>query len=87
MEVIVIGLKFFKEGINPNTAKVQGINDLQPPKNVSGVKQILGMFNFYQKFIPNFATLADPIVELTRGKMSKNSEINGISNTMNACCC
>ena len=33
------------------------------------------MFNFYQKFIPNFATLADPIVELTRGKMKKYSEI------------
>ena len=33
------------------------------------------MFNFYQKFIPNFATLADPIVESTRGKMSKNSKI------------
>ena len=33
------------------------------------------MFNFYQKFIPNFATLADPIVELTRGKMKKYSEV------------
>ena len=74
-EVIVLGFKVSKDGINPNPAKVQGINDLQPPKNVSGVKQILGMFNFYQKFIPNFATLADPIVELTRGKMKKNSEI------------
>ena len=33
------------------------------------------MFNFYQKFIPNFATLADPIVELTRGKMKIYSEV------------
>ena len=33
------------------------------------------MFNFYQKFIPNFATLADPIVELTRGKIKKYSDI------------
>ena len=33
------------------------------------------MFNFYQKFIPNFATLADPIVELTRGKMKKYNEV------------
>ena len=45
-EVVVLGFKVSKDGINPNPAKVQGINDLKPPKNVSGVKQILGMFNF-----------------------------------------
>ena len=74
-EVVVLGFKVSKDGINPNPAKVQEINDLKPPKNVSGVKQILGMFNFYQKFIPNFAMLADPIVELTRGKIKKYSEV------------
>ena len=74
-EVVVLGFKVSKDGINPNPAKVQGINDLKPTKNVSGVKQILGMFNFYKKFIPNFATLADPIVELTREKMKKYSEV------------
>ena len=47
-EVVVLGFKVSKHRINPNPAKVQGINDLGPPKNVSGVKQILGMFNFYR---------------------------------------
>ena len=46
-KVVVLGFKVFKDEINPNPAKVQGIYDLKPPKNVSGVKQILGMFNFY----------------------------------------
>ena len=72
--VIVIGFKVSKDEINPNPAKVQGINDLQPSNNISGVKQILGIFNFYWRFIPYFAMLADPIVELTRVKMSKYSE-------------
>ena len=36
-EVVILGFKVFKDGINPNPAKVQGINDLKPPKNVSGV--------------------------------------------------
>ncbi len=66
-EVVVLGFKASKAGINPNPAKVQGIYDMQPPRDVSGVKQILGMFNFYRKFIPNFATLAEPLVEITRG--------------------
>ena len=46
-EVVVLEFKVSKHGINPNLAKVQGINDLGPPKNVSGVKQILGMLNFF----------------------------------------
>ena len=33
------------------------------------------MFIFYQKFIHNFAKLAELIVELTRGKMKNNSSI------------
>ena len=45
-EVVVLGFKVSKHGINPNPAKVQGINDLGPPKNVSGVKQILDCLIF-----------------------------------------
>ena len=72
-EVVVLGLKVLKAGINPNPEKVQGFSDLQLPRDISGVKQILGMLNFYRKFIPNFATLTESIVELTRGKMKKGS--------------
>ena len=46
-KVVVLGFKVSKHGINPNPAMVQGISDLRPPKDLSGVKQILGMFNFY----------------------------------------
>ena len=70
-ELVVLAFKVLKAGINPNLAKVQGISDLQPPRDVSGVKQILGMFNFCSKFIQNFATLAEPIIKLTREKMRK----------------
>ena len=70
---MVFWFKVSKHGINPNPAKVQGIGDLRLPKDVSGVKQILGMFKFYQKFIKSFATLAEPIFELNMGNMRKNS--------------
>ena len=46
-EVMVLRFKVSKHIMNPNLAKVQGISDLRPPKDVSRVKQILGMFNFY----------------------------------------
>ena len=51
-EVFVLRFNVFRTK-NPNPAKVQGINDLKLLKNVPGVKQNLGMFNFYQKFIPD----------------------------------
>ena len=44
-KVVVLGFKVLRHGINPNPAKVQGIDDLGPLKNVSGVKKILGMLN------------------------------------------
>ena len=74
-EVVVLGFKVLKARKNPYPVKVQKISDLQPPRDVSGVKQILVMFNFYRKFIPNFSTLAESIVESTRGKMKKYSEV------------
>ena len=35
-KVVVLGFKVLKAGINPNTAKIQGISDLHPPRNISG---------------------------------------------------
>ena len=46
-DLIALGFKVLKARINLNLAKVQGISDLQPPVDILGVKQILGMFNFY----------------------------------------
>ena len=70
-EVIVLRFLIKKDGINPNPAKVQGIKDLGPLKNASGVKKILGMFNFYHKFIHNVTSLDEPLVKLTRWRRRK----------------
>ena len=39
-EMVVLRFKVSKHGINPSPANVQGISDLRPHKDVSGVKQI-----------------------------------------------
>ena len=71
-EEVVLEFNVFKEGKTQIFLRSE-INDLRPPKKVNGVKKTLGMLNFYQKLIPNFAMLAEPIVKSTRGKMRKNS--------------
>ena len=37
-----------------------------PPTNVHEVQVAMGMFNYYRKFIPNFAEIAKSIVGLTK---------------------
>ena len=61
-KVVVLGFNVSKARKNPNPAKNKEFSDLQLPRDISGVKQILGMVNFYRKFIPNFASLAELIV-------------------------
>ena len=54
------------EGIMPMREKTDAITELLPPTNVHEVQQVMGMFNYYRKFIPNFAEIAKGIIELTK---------------------
>ena len=39
---------------------------MAPPTNVYEVQVVMGMFNYYKKFIPNFSEIAKPITELIK---------------------
>ena len=55
-------------GVSPDPNKLHAILDYAPPKNAKQVKQILGSFNFYRKFIPNFSKYSKCLTDLTRKK-------------------
>ena len=46
--------------------KTDAITELLPPTNVHEVQQLMGMFNYYRKFVPNFAEIAKGIIKLTK---------------------
>ncbi|KAK9754386.1 Reverse transcriptase (RNA-dependent DNA polymerase) [Popillia japonica] len=46
-----LGFIFSDKGIAPDPKKVEAINNLDPPKNPSEVRSLLGMFNYVGKFI------------------------------------
>ena len=50
------------EGVHPDTQKLQGINDMSTPKNVSELRTYL--VNYYNKFIPNSSTVLKPLYDL-----------------------
>ncbi|CAB4022055.1 Hypothetical predicted protein [Paramuricea clavata] len=60
------GYVFSSQSISPDTRKVEAIRNSQPPSNPNEVRSFLGMVNFCARFIPNLATLAKPLRDLTK---------------------
>jgi len=54
------------DGINPSKEKVAAIRDAQPPKDASEVQSFMGLVQYSEKFMPDVASIAKPIQELTR---------------------
>jgi len=59
---VVIGLN----GIVIVKVKVNGVLSWPEPKNVKDVRKLLGLANYYRRFIKDFAQVARPINILTR---------------------
>ena len=77
-EIKFLGHMVTDKGLQKDPSKIQAILDWQPPSSVSQVRQFMGLCGFVRKFIPNFATIAAPITDLTRGY--SNSKTNKIHN-------
>ena len=50
----------------PEQKKVETIVNYPVPKTKSAVRTYLGLTGYYQKFIPNYASVAKPLTDLTR---------------------
>ena len=67
-----LGHEISTEGIRPLADRVKAIRDLAAPKTVRQVRQILGIFGFYRRFVKNYAKIARPITNLLKNE-SKSS--------------
>ena len=52
--------------IKPQIEKIKAISEMKPPTNQKGVREFLGMVDYYRKFISRFADAARPMTKLTR---------------------
>jgi len=66
-ELVFFGFKISADGIKPDDKKVDAVKNARPPQNAAEVRSFLGLVNYCARFIPNFATLAEPLRRLTRG--------------------
>ncbi len=68
-EVSFLGHVVTREGIQPDEKKISAIKEFPPPKDVTGVKCILGLLGYYRHFIGDFAKIATPLHHLLKAKI------------------
>lgn len=65
-ELEFLGYKIAKDKILPLSEKVDTIKGYKQPQDVGGLRQFLGLINYYRKFIPNCSTISEPLNKLLR---------------------
>ena len=70
--VSYLGHVIDRNGVHMDPHKLDAIVHMPPPQNVTQVRAFMGMVNHYGKFIPNLATIAEPMYSLTRDHTTWN---------------
>lgn len=61
-----LGYKISQQGILPSDSKRNAVMGFRTPENESEVRSFLGLANYMGKFIPNLATIDEPLRKLTQ---------------------
>ena len=65
-KVVFMGILLSKHGIGPIEEKVRAVKEATRPTSASEVRSFLGLVGFSSRFIPHFATKAEPLRVLCR---------------------
>jgi hypothetical protein len=67
-EVPFLGFLVGGTGLRMHPEKAKAIVNWPRPTSVKEVQQLLGLWNFYRRFVPGYAAIVAPITDLLRGK-------------------
>ena len=65
-ELEFMGHLLSARGIGPSQAKVEAVTEARQPESAAEVHSFLGLVNFCARFIPDHATVSEPLRRLTR---------------------
>jgi len=54
-EIEYLGHRLSAETVRISEKRVEAVNKIQPPKNVKALQCILGMFNYWKKYLKNYS--------------------------------
>ena len=64
-KVQYLGHVVSESGIETDPEKIEAIKKWDRPTNVSEVRSFLGICSYYRRFVPEFATIARPLIKMT----------------------
>jgi hypothetical protein len=64
--VIFLGHIVSAEGVLPDPANIEKVQNLAVPSNCTDVRKVLGLMNYYRRFVQSYSDKARPIIQLTR---------------------
>jgi len=70
-ELDFLGHLVSRDGIKPDSHKIEAIQNWPVPRNVHELCQFLGMANFHRKFITGYSHFAAPLTELLKKEQAK----------------
>ncbi|KAE8182590.1 hypothetical protein A4X06_0g7783 [Tilletia controversa] len=65
--LVLLGRKVSGAGLAVWKERASAVTSLEPPTTLRDLYHVLGLFGCYRPFIPDFARVAGPLTELTRG--------------------
>lgn len=74
-DVSFLGHKLNHEGVKPLDKYVESIKSFRVPKTIEELQSFLGLVNYINKWIPNLATMTEPLKQLLRQKMGKRDSL------------
>ncbi|GBP88987.1 Retrovirus-related Pol polyprotein from transposon 297 [Eumeta japonica] len=74
-KVSFLGHELSAEGVRPLGKYVSTIKEFRAPKTTGELQSFLGLVNFVSKWIPNYATVTEPLKTLLRNKNGDRTNI------------
>jgi len=65
-KVEYLGFEVDGDVVRPQRKFMEGLTNLQPPKNLRQVQALLGFFNYLRRFLPKYAEKTEPLQQLAR---------------------
>ena len=65
-KVVFLGHVVSKEGLLPNPDNIKKLVDWPVPETVTQVRALLGLGNYYRRFVKGFSQIAQPLTDLTK---------------------
>jgi hypothetical protein len=64
-ELKLLGHVVSAKGVSVDPAKIAALQSLPPPSSLKELQHMLGLGNYYRKFVPDFAAITRPLTALT----------------------